>query len=145
MRWKLGIVIGLAALPAVAIAQQQGQEQGSQDPYGQQAMQSDSTHKMQSNSTRMHHRHHHHRKTAQSSTGDVTNQNQSGVTDNSGKSTLGPKVQKTTPTQGQPVTAKGDTLRDANGQPKSGQSDSSTQNQQQDQQQNQQQPQSPQR
>lgn len=135
MRWKLGIVIGLAALPAVAIAQG-GQQPYSQDSSGQQSMQNDSTHKM-SDSTGTHHRRHHHRAGQSStSTGDVTNQNQSGVTNNSGTSTLGPKVTKTTPTQGQPVTAKGDTLRDANGQPKSGQSgqsDSSMQNQPQSQ------------
>jgi len=129
MRWKLGFVIGFAALPAVAFAQGQSY---SQDSSRQQSMQQDSTHKM-SDSTGTHHKHHHH-KTGQASTGDVTNQNQSGVTDNSGKSTLGSKVSKTTPTQGQPVTAKGDTLRDANGQPKGGQSDSSMQNQQQNQQ-----------
>ena len=39
------------------------------------------------------------------------NQSQSGVVDSSGKSTLGPKIKKMTPTQGQPVMAKGDTLR----------------------------------
>lgn len=41
----------------------------------------------------------------------VQNQSQSGVTDSSGSSTLGPNVTKTSPTQGQPVTAKGDTLK----------------------------------
>jgi len=40
------------------------------------------------------------------------NQTKSGVTDTrTGKSTLGPGVTKTHPDQGQPVTAKGDTLR----------------------------------
>jgi hypothetical protein len=39
-----------------------------------------------------------------------TNQDQSGVVNKQGASTLGPRVKKTTPTQGQPVTAKGDTL-----------------------------------
>jgi hypothetical protein len=39
------------------------------------------------------------------------NQTQSGVTNaKTGKSTLGPGVKKTEPTQGQPVTSKGDTL-----------------------------------
>ena len=40
------------------------------------------------------------------------NQTQSGMTNTKkGKSTLGPKVKKTTPTSGAPVTSKGDTLR----------------------------------
>lgn len=43
----------------------------------------------------------------------VGNQDQSGVVNNKGKSTLGSKVKQTTPTEGQPVTAKGDTLRNA--------------------------------
>lgn len=38
------------------------------------------------------------------------NQTESGVTDSSGQSTLGKGVEKTRPDQGQPVTAKGDTL-----------------------------------
>jgi hypothetical protein len=39
------------------------------------------------------------------------NQTKSGVTDTkTGKSTLGPGVTKTSPDQGQPVTAKGDTI-----------------------------------
>ena len=46
--------------------------------------------------------------TARSDT--TTDQTQSGVTDSSGRSTLGKDVQKTRPDQGQPVTAKGDTL-----------------------------------
>lgn len=41
----------------------------------------------------------------------VHNQDQSGVVNKHGASTLGPGVTKTTPTQGAPVTAKGDTLR----------------------------------
>jgi hypothetical protein len=41
----------------------------------------------------------------------AANQTQSGVTNaKTGKSTLGPGVKKTDPTQGQPVTSKGDTL-----------------------------------
>lgn len=40
----------------------------------------------------------------------ATNTDQSGVKDSSGNSTLGPNVTKTRPDQGQPVTAKGDTL-----------------------------------
>jgi hypothetical protein len=53
---------------------------------------------------------------AQDSTGatarsDTTkDQTQSGVTDSSGRSTLGKDVEKTRPDQGQPVTAKGDTI-----------------------------------
>lgn len=38
------------------------------------------------------------------------NQTESGVTDSSGQSTLGTGVEETRPDQGQPVTAKGDTL-----------------------------------
>ena len=38
------------------------------------------------------------------------NQTESGVTDSSGQSTLGPGVEKTRPDQGQPVTSKGDTV-----------------------------------
>jgi hypothetical protein len=45
------------------------------------------------------------------SAGGVKNQSQSGVTDSSGKSTLGPNVTKTSPTQGAAVTSKGDTLK----------------------------------
>lgn len=41
----------------------------------------------------------------------VTDQTQSGVTDSSGQSTLGPEVGKTRPDQGQPVMSKGDTIR----------------------------------
>ena len=45
---------------------------------------------------------------AQSDT--ARDQTQSGVTDSSGKSTLGKGVEKTRPDQGQPVTSKGDTI-----------------------------------
>jgi hypothetical protein len=38
------------------------------------------------------------------------NQTKSGVVDSTGKSTLGPGATQTRPDQGQPVTAKGDTL-----------------------------------
>ena len=38
------------------------------------------------------------------------NQTESGVTDSSGKSTLGENTQKTRPDQSQPVTSKGDTV-----------------------------------
>ena len=38
------------------------------------------------------------------------NQTESGVTDSSGESTLGSGVEEISPDQGQPVTAKGDTL-----------------------------------
>jgi hypothetical protein len=40
----------------------------------------------------------------------TTDQTQSGVTDSSGRSTLGKDVEKTRPDQGQPVTSKGDTI-----------------------------------
>ena len=39
-----------------------------------------------------------------------TNQTESGMTDSSGQSTLGPEAEKTRPDQGQPVTSKGDTV-----------------------------------
>ena len=39
-----------------------------------------------------------------------TNQTESGMTDSSGQSTLGPEAEKTRSDQGQPVTSKGDTL-----------------------------------
>ncbi len=38
------------------------------------------------------------------------NQTESGMTDSSGQSTLGPEAEKTRPDQGQPVTSKGDTI-----------------------------------
>ena len=38
------------------------------------------------------------------------NQTESGMTDSSGRSTLGPGAEKTRPDQGQPVTSKGDTV-----------------------------------
>ena len=38
------------------------------------------------------------------------NQTESGMTDSSGQSTLGPDAEKTRPDQGQPVTSKGDTV-----------------------------------
>jgi len=41
------------------------------------------------------------------------NQTESGMTDSSGQSTLGSGVEQTRPDQGQPVTAKGDTLNTA--------------------------------
>ena len=41
------------------------------------------------------------------------NQTESGMTDSSGRSTLGPGAEKTRPDQGQPVTSKGDTVNPA--------------------------------
>jgi hypothetical protein len=41
------------------------------------------------------------------------NQTESGVTDSSGQSTLGPRVEETRPDQGEPVTSKGDTINTA--------------------------------
>jgi hypothetical protein len=38
------------------------------------------------------------------------NQTESGMTDSTGQSTLGPEAEKTRPDQGQPVTSKGDTV-----------------------------------
>jgi hypothetical protein len=46
------------------------------------------------------------------------NQTESGVTDKSGKSTLGGGVTKTRPDQDQPVTSKGDTIRQPNEPPR---------------------------
>jgi hypothetical protein len=40
----------------------------------------------------------------------TANQTESGVTDSSGRSTLGPGAERTRPDQGQPVTSKGDTV-----------------------------------
>jgi len=40
----------------------------------------------------------------------AVNQTESGMTDSTGQSTLGPEAEKTRPDQGQPVTSKGDTL-----------------------------------
>ncbi|HYC32972.1 MAG TPA: hypothetical protein VEB59_11840 [Gemmatimonadales bacterium] len=42
-----------------------------------------------------------------------SNQTESGVTDSSGRSTLGPGVEQTRPDQGEPVTSKGDTINTA--------------------------------
>jgi hypothetical protein len=41
------------------------------------------------------------------------NQTESGMTDSSGRSTLGPGPEKSRPDQGQPVTSKGDTVNPA--------------------------------
>ena len=50
-------------------------------------------------------------RTGSAVTGDSSsNQTESGVTDSSGRSTLGPASQQTRPDQGQPVTSKGDTV-----------------------------------
>jgi hypothetical protein len=49
-------------------------------------------------------------RTRAATTDSVANQTESGVTDSSGTSTLGKDVEKTRPDQGQPVTAKGDTV-----------------------------------
>ena len=40
----------------------------------------------------------------------AVNQTESGMTDSTGQSTLGPEAEKTRPDQGQPVTSKGDTV-----------------------------------
>jgi len=40
----------------------------------------------------------------------TANQTESGMTDSTGQSTLGPGAEKTRPDQGQPVTSKGDTV-----------------------------------
>ena len=94
MRWQLTFAIALAALPAVALAQQ-GQAAGdsvsTQDTSGRVTQQvetgvsagevsTDSTHRMKSDTT--------------------TNQTESGVVNKKGKSTLGPNIKKVKPTQG---------------------------------------------
>jgi len=48
--------------------------------------------------------------TAGSTPDSTANQTESGITDSTGQSTLGKGVEQTRPDQGQPVTAKGDTL-----------------------------------
>ncbi len=48
--------------------------------------------------------------TARISDSASANQTESGMTDSSGQSTLGPEAEKTRPDQGQPVTSKGDTI-----------------------------------
>ncbi len=48
--------------------------------------------------------------TAAMSDSATANQTESGMIDSTGTSTLGPKADQTRPDQGQPVTAKGDTL-----------------------------------
>lgn len=62
---------------------------------------------------RKHHKKHHHTSGGEvnANTPDTANQTQSGVTNKQGSSTLGTGVTKTSPTAGEPVTAKGDTLR----------------------------------
>ncbi len=51
------------------------------------------------------------RDTTRSTTDSVTaNQTESGMTDSTGRSTLGPDADKIRPDQGQPVTSKGDTV-----------------------------------
>jgi hypothetical protein len=47
---------------------------------------------------------------AQTSASTDANQTESGMTDSTGQSTLGPGAEKTRPDQGQPVTSKGDTV-----------------------------------
>jgi len=49
-------------------------------------------------------------RTRAATTDSVANQTEAGVIDSSGTSTLGKGVEKTRPDQGQPVTAKGDTV-----------------------------------
>ena len=99
--WCFAVAIALAGVAGGAHAQSASQT-GTQDTTH---MNDSTTHKMK------HHKHH--KMTSNGSVADstTTNQSQSGVVDSSGKSTLGPKIKKTTPTQGQPVTAKGDTLQ----------------------------------
>jgi hypothetical protein len=50
------------------------------------------------------------RDTSAVATDSTANQTESGVTDSSGRSTLGPGAEKSRPDQGQPVTSKGDTV-----------------------------------
>jgi hypothetical protein len=110
MRWIWGAAVAACAvvLPGAAVAQsgQPGQGQAGQ------TTSRDSTGRMSDSTT---HKRLHRRVT---SSGDVAsdttkNQTQSGMTDASGHSTMGPRMKKLRPDQGQPVMAKGDTLRRA--------------------------------
>jgi Ni/Co efflux regulator RcnB len=88
--FALALAAAIAA-PAALAAQQQTQDTTTQHPA----------------------KHHAHKKTTSNDSASgrtVPNQSQSGMTNKQGHSTLGPKVKKTTPTQGHAVTAKGDTL-----------------------------------
>jgi len=121
MRWPLTVAIALAALPAIVAAQQEQrpQSQTEQPTYNQQGQMGDSLTPQDTS-----------RAATQQvdttvSAGEVvggdsigrvgcdttTNQSQSGVVNDSGKSTLGPNVKKVKPTHGAAVTSKGDTLR----------------------------------
>jgi hypothetical protein len=113
MRLKWGFIIAAtAALPAVAMAQggqqgQYGQSQAGQDTTQMNRQMSDTT-------AKKHHRKHHRAASTGEVSSDTTkNQSQSGVVNQQGQSTLGRNIKKTTPTEGQPVTSKGDTLRRA--------------------------------
>ena len=111
MRWTIALTVAACvALPAAAIGQ--GTQPSSQSG---QPTASDSTYQTPDTGATVKKHHHRHRRT---STGDVSadttkNQTQSGMKNSSGSSTMGPRLKKVTPTQGQPVTAKGDTLRPA--------------------------------
>jgi hypothetical protein len=112
MRWIWGAAVAACAvvLPGAAAAQSGQPTQPAQGQAGQKTW-SDSTGRISDSTT--HKRHLHRRVT---SSGDVAsdttkNQTQSGMTNASGHSTMGPQMKKLSPTQGQPVMAKGDTLR----------------------------------
>lgn len=114
MRWILGAVVAACAvvLPGAAAAQSGQPAQPAQGQASSQKTSSDSTGRMSDSTT---HKRLHRRVT---SSGDVAsdttkNQTQSGMTSASGHSTMGPQMTKLRPTQGQPVMAKGDTLRRA--------------------------------
>ncbi len=99
--WCFAVAAALSGITGAARAQSSSQNTPQDTTH-----MSDSAHKARK----------HHKMTSNGSVASpADNQSQSGVVNSSGKSTLGSKIKKTTPTQGQPVTAKGDTLRPATG------------------------------
>lgn len=118
MKWQLMLTMAMATVPAAAGAQQdQRPPSPSQPTYGQQGQAAADTNYTDTSATTT---------KRDSSMGAVApdptlkdttvkdstkNQTQSGMVDSAGASTLGPKVKKVKPTQGTPVTSKGDTLK----------------------------------
>ena len=117
MKGTIALLAALSFMPALAMAQgtdstqrqHQSQPSVSQDTMSRGGeVARDST---KSRTRTAHHRRHSH----VASDSATSNQNQSGYTNTqTGKSTLGPGVKKTSPTAGSPVTAKGDTLKKGN-------------------------------
>lgn len=100
----VGLAIVVMAAPLSARAQAAGQA-------GQASTQDTTRHRSTANRRQRATRH----DTTSNGTinGKVKNQDQSGVVDSKGTSTMGAGIKKVTPTQGHAVTAKGDTLRGA--------------------------------